>query len=47
MLGRTELESQAGTNVKHDFVELPSQMLEEWLWDRDTLKNGKQTLQHW
>lgn len=38
MLGRTELESQAGTNVKHDFVELPSQMLEEWLWDRDTLK---------
>lgn len=38
MLGRTELESQAGTSVKHDFVELPSQMLEEWLWDRDILK---------
>lgn len=38
VFGRTELASQAGTNVKNDFVELPSQMLEEWLWDRDMLK---------
>lgn len=38
MFGRTELESQSGTNVKRDFVELPSQMLEEWLGDRDILK---------
>jgi|SRR5579872_994390 len=38
MLGRTELAGQAGTHVKRDFVELPSQMLEEWLWDRQILK---------
>lgn len=38
LLGRTELESQSGTNVKSDFVELPSQILEEWLWDRAILK---------
>ncbi len=38
MLGRTELAGQAGTSVKRDFVELPSQMLEEWLWDRQILK---------
>lgn len=38
MLGRTELAGQAGTHVKRDFVELPSQILEEWLWDRQILK---------
>jgi len=38
VFGRTALATQAGTNVKRDFVELPSQMLEEWLWDRDILK---------
>jgi len=38
MLGRTALAGQAGTSVKRDFVELPSQMLEEWLWDRQILK---------
>lgn len=38
ILGRTRLASFAGTNCKHDFVELPSQMLEEWLWDADILK---------
>ena len=36
--GRTHLATQAGTNVKLDFVELTSQMLEEWLWDRAILK---------
>jgi len=38
LLGSTELATQAGTNVKRDFVELPSQMLEEWLWDAAILK---------
>lgn len=38
LLGRTHLASFAGTAVKRDFVELPSQMLEEWMWDRDILK---------
>jgi thimet oligopeptidase len=38
ILGRTTLGSQAGTATKRDFVELPSQMLEEWLWDAAMLK---------
>ena len=38
ILGRQELASMAGANVKRDFVEMPSQMLEEWLWDNEILK---------
>lgn len=38
ILGATEIASLAGTHTKRDFVELPSQMLEEWLHDKDILK---------
>jgi len=38
ILGRTALASFSGTNTKRDFVEMPSQMLEEWLFDEDILK---------
>jgi len=38
LFGATEMIGQAGTNVATDFVELPSQMLEEWLYDADILK---------
>jgi thimet oligopeptidase len=38
VLGATELATQTGTHVKTDFVELPSQILEEWIWDKDILR---------
>ncbi len=38
VLGATEIASLSGTHTKTDFVELPSQMLEEWLIDKDMLK---------
>ena len=38
MPGRTELVSTAGTNTKYDFVEMPSQILEEWLDDPKILR---------
>ena len=38
ILGATEIASLSGTSTKRDFVELPSQMLEEWLLDKQILK---------
>ena len=39
LLAATKLYSQAGYQTKVDFVELPSQIFEEWLSDRELLKN--------
>ncbi len=37
LLSESELSTFAGTSVARDFVEAPSQMLEEWAWTKDTL----------
>lgn len=37
-LSATRYASQGGTSVMHDFVEAPSQMLEDWVYDKQVLK---------
>jgi thimet oligopeptidase len=37
LLSQTRYASQGGTNVQLDFVEAPSQMLEEWVYDKNVL----------
>tara|TARA_B100000959_G_C14965211_1_gene617435 strand:- start:177 stop:2255 length:2079 start_codon:yes stop_codon:yes gene_type:complete len=38
LLSKTELMSQSGTSVDMDFVEAPSQLLENYVWNKEVLK---------
>lgn len=39
LLSQVRYESQSGTNVKQDFVELPSQIMEHWATEPSVLRN--------
>ncbi|MDR1436308.1 MAG: M3 family metallopeptidase [Puniceicoccales bacterium] len=38
IFGKVKYESLNGTNVAWDFVELPSQLMENWVWEYDCLR---------
>lgn len=38
LVGRAEMPTKAAYNTKTDFIEAPSQLLEEWMWDPQILK---------
>jgi len=42
MCSEANFQKFSGTHVERDFVEMPSQMLENWIWDKEILKKVSQ-----